>query len=208
METTEREIEYRVDGEYNKSFNTNLKFALLGALELDNIYLLRGGISFGNIENNTDIKFFGAAGIAPLPRIPLEFSVLYIYNGIPEYEVHTNTLMPVITYNFKRVGISVGYNFRVTSFFGTDILFETVLSFAFNIIFIDNDTLKLALRMSNFNDFQAGNMGSYTLNFYSGIHLDENWIIVSELEVIPSGIGSGTTVLYGIALRAGVRYSW
>jgi hypothetical protein len=208
METTEREIEYRVDGEYNKSFNTKIKFALLGALELDNIYLLRSGISFGNIEDNTEINFFGSARIAPLPQTPVEFSVLYIYNGLPEYDVHTNTVMPIITYNFKRVGISVGYNFRFTSFFGTDALFETVLSFAITIFIINKDTINLGLRLSNFSDFQAGNMGAYTLNFYSGIHLDENWIVVSELEVIPTGIGSGTTVLYGIAFRAGVRYSW
>jgi hypothetical protein len=209
LEITEKNIAIRLDGEYNKSFHDSSKFTLLGALGLDNIYLFRSGMSLGNLEESTDVNLFAFASAAPFTNIPLDFSLYYIYNGLPNYHVHTNTILPVITYNFKYVGISAGYTFRFTTFFGTDVLYETVLSLAFNFIFINNETLKLGLRLANFSDFQAGNMAAYTLNFHSAIRVDKYLTALSELELIPTGTGGGTTILfYGIAFRAGVRYSW
>jgi hypothetical protein len=208
VEITGKNVEAYLEFDYNKSYNYNADITFTGELELNNIFLFKGGLSLGETADVLGINLFQAAHVKPFKKIPLDFSLLYIYNGLPGYEVHTNTIMPVITYNFKRSGLSLGYNFRFTSFFGEDDLFETVLSFAWYFTFINKEKFSIGFRIANFNNFEAGNMGSYTIDLYSAIRVTDNWKVINGFEFLPTGIGSGTTVFYGFILRAGVKYSW
>jgi hypothetical protein len=208
IEITEKEIEGYIRGEYNRTFNYYGDISLIGSVGLDNLLLFRGGVALGKAEEVTDIAAFAGAGYSPFPMVPLSFSLSYIYNGLPEFENNIHSILPFISYNAKLAGISVGVNFRFTSFFDEIALFEPMLSFYVYFNFVAIETLQIGLSAGNFNDFHAKNVSAYSLSVNSLIKLDENWSAVIELELMQTGGGGLSSTLYGIAWRTGARYSW
>jgi hypothetical protein len=207
LEITNKEFETNLIIDYNKTFLFNGGLSFSSGLEFNNSFLFRTGISFGTMRETADIKFFMGAHINPF-SFPLIFSLSYIYNWLPDYDVRTSTIMPVISYNAKWAGISIGYNFRFTTFFGADQLFETVLSASAYVNFANNEKLRIGLSIGNFSEFQAKNMVSYSAVLYSTIHINKNFSLINDIELIPSGLGGRTTVFYEIELHMGVKYSW
>jgi len=208
LEITKIETDAYIRGEFNRSFNYHGGLSATGAIELDNRYTFRGGISFGSTKINSDINTFIGARYSPFPNLPLHFSLSYIYNGLPEYNAHTHSILPVIYFNAKRAGISVGFNFRFTSFFGSNAQFESILSFYGYFNFINNDNLRIWAGAGNFSDFYAKNMGAYSLSFGAVVRIDSNWSIIGQLELMQSGGDGFSTNFYGIAWSGGAKYSW
>ena len=208
LEITGKEVEAYYRNEYNRSFNYYGEFSTVGGMELNSLYNIKSGFSIGFSQGITDIKLFTAAGIKPFKEIPLNFSLTWNYNGLPEYEAHTHTILPVISYNALRAGIAAGISFRFSSFFGEPALFESIFSFSLYFNFINNEPLQIGIRCANYNDFIAGNLGSYSLCLYSKVNISGNWSIINDIEVMQSGSIGLAANFYGIAWRTGAVFTW
>jgi len=208
IEITGAEIEANLGGEYNRGFTYYSDFSATGSIEFNYLYTLTFGASFGMSADNTNINSLVKIKYSPDWNLPMEFSVLYINNTIPEYSSIINSFMPVVSLNGSRAGISIGMNFRFSSYFYEGAQFESILSLYAYYNFINSDALKIGIGVGNFNNFKAGNMEAYSLNLDVVISLDENWSITSQFELMQSGIGGMSTNLYGFAWRGGARYSW
>jgi len=205
---TDKEIEVYMRSEYNRSNIFYGELSLLGGLEFYNNLRVKGGISIGMTESSTDIHSFFRTNYAPFEKIPVTFSLIWIYNGIPEYEVHTHSLLPFVTYGSSRAGISAGVNFRFTSFFGEETQFESIFSFNGYVNFLNTDDVQIGLSAGTFGDFYAKNIGAYSLKLNIYMYLDSNWTILNEIELMQSGGDGFSTNFYGFAWRGGARYSW
>jgi len=205
---TERYLEAYLRGEYNRSFNYNGDFSFISFIEFENSVSIRSGLSLGRIGDSFDIKGFIRPRYTPFASLPLHFSVSYIYNGLPDYDVHTHNILPFVSFDADIAGISIGLNCRFTSFFGESAQFESILSFYGYYNFINSETLVLGIGCGTFSDFNARNLGAYTLKFYTSIRLDSNWSITSDIEIFQSGGDGLSTNLYGFAWRAGAKFTW
>jgi len=208
VQITDGEIEAYLRGEYNRVFNYYGDISAIGLIELNNMYTFRLGFSLGKAAGSTNIKTHTSAAIAPFSRIPLAFHIIYLYNGIPDYDNHTHTILPLVSFNTPRAGISIGPSLRFTSFFNEGAQFESILSFSMYFNFINNEKLCLGLSFVNINDFQAKNFGAYSLMFNTVIRLDDKWQIINDLEFTQSGGDGFSTVFFGFGWRGGVKYKW
>jgi hypothetical protein len=208
VEITDGNIEAYLRGEYNRAFNYYGDISAIGSIELNNMFTFRLGFSLGKAADNTTINTHASAGIAPFSRIPLYFHLIYIYNGIPDYSNHAHAILPLVSYNTARAGISIGPSLRLTSFFDESAVFEPILSFSMYFNFINNDRLCIGINFANFNDFQTKNFGAYSLKLNVLITLDEKWQIINELELSQSGGDGFSTIFYGFGWRGGVKYTW
>ena len=205
---TEKEVEAFFRAEYNRSSIFYGEMSVLGGIEFYNLLKLKGGISIGRTKGSTDLNSFIRVNYSPFARIPLNFSLAYIYNGIPEYEAHSHSLLPFITYGASRAGISAGVNFRFSSFFGEKPQFESLLSFYGYVNIVNTNSLIIRIGAGTFSDFYAKNIGAYSLKINIDIYLDSKWSILNELELMQSGGNGFSTNFYGFAWRGGARYSW
>ncbi|MCL2244724.1 MAG: hypothetical protein FWC03_09710 [Treponema sp.] len=208
IEITGKEIEVYYKNEYNRSFSYYGELSAAGCLELNNSFTVKSGFSAGFAQGITDIKIFTNTGIEPFEIIPLKFSLAWNYNGLPEYEAHTHTIQPVISYNTDRAGIAAGVSLRFSSFYGESALFESILSFSVYYNFINNESLRIGISCANFNDFSAGNMGSYSLAVNSEVNINSNWSIINDIELMQSGSVGLSSNFYGIAWRTGAKLTW
>jgi hypothetical protein len=209
LHITKIELGLDIRGEYNRTFYYGGDIALTGAIELNDFFCAKIGLSLGGfLEEALDIKSFGSFHITPLAGYGLEISLAYIYNGLPKYETHSSSILPYISYNGRWAGISLGVNFRFTSFFGEPPLYESMLSFSGYINFVNVEMLVIGIKCANFYDFYAGNMGSYSFAIYSRVNFNKNWSVISDLELLQSGSVGLSATFYGIAVRMGIRYLW
>jgi len=208
VDITESGIEAYLKGEYNRVFNYYGDISVIGSLELDNLFTFKLGFSLATAANSININTHTSAGVTPFSGVPLDFRVIYIYNGIPDFENHTHTILPLVSFNGTIFGISAGTSLRFTSFFNERAVFESVLSFSVYVNFINNDNLRIGISIANFNEFQAKNFGAYSLKFYTAVRMDSSWQIINELELMQSGGDGFSTVFFGFGWRGGVRYTW
>jgi hypothetical protein len=208
VQITEKEAGFDFRGEYNRALVYSMDFSVLGALELNDLYTFSNGISLGDTGGEIDIKAFTQGRIGPLFGKPLHFSLAYIYNGLPAYESHAHTILPLVTFGGRWVGITIGPGFRFTSFFGEKPLFESMLSFAGYANFINNKKLCIGMGLANFSDFYAGTMGAYFHSLNTLIRINDRWSLINNIELLQSGSVALTANFYGIAYRGGVRFKW
>ena len=205
------DVEAYLKGEYNRGYHNYGEISLIGSVELFDQLSFTLGAAYGSSSRNNDVNLFFKAGYAPFtPEYlsPLGFSLLYIYNGMIDFAAHTHSLLPVVSYNTQRFGISLGMNFRFSSFFGETAQVETVFSFYLYYNFICNDDFSLGLGIGNFNNFDARNMGAIWLNLNTVIRINENWSVLAEIELKQSGIDGLAANFYGASLKGGARFSW
>jgi len=214
IEITGKEVEAHLRGEYNRNYYFSGDISAISAVELNNRLKFRTGASLGWAEDITDLKIFTNARFRLLekrtqgPLGPLGLGFSWIYNGLPEYEAHSHTLLPVVFYNAKYGGITIGPGFRFTSFFNEPAIFQPTLSISVYANFINNEKFLIGLSLANFNDFQANNFALYSLCFNSAIHIKHRWSLLNELELKQSGGDGLTAAFYGVALRTGARFTW
>ena len=208
IDITGKEVEARLSGEYNRTFAAYGEISAAGSLELNNLFLFRGGASFGIARGSADINLFTKAQVTPLKNVPLGFYVSWNYSGLPVYETYSHTILPSISYNTRRVGISAGVSFMLTSFFGEKAIFESILSLSGYINFINNETLRLGIVCANFTDFRTGTMGSYSLTLASAVRITDRWTIVNDIELSQRGSIGLAAYFYGIGLKTGVNFTW
>ena len=208
MQPTGEELGVFFTPEYNRALNFCWALATTGSVTFAEMYTVRGGLSLGGTGKAFDMKVFAGGSVAfPIP-VPLSVRLAYNYNGMPKYEAHTHSLLPLVSLCFPRLGIELGPNLRFTRFFGEQPVFESMFSARFYINFFYRDALKIGMEFTNFDDFTYGNFGSYYLKFYSVIPLRERLSLINDIEVHQGGSVALTSNFYGIVYRGGVVFSW
>jgi hypothetical protein len=205
---TDKSLEAYLRGEYNRNFDFFGDISAIGDFKINDIFNVRSGFSYGRLAGSSDFKIFTKASVSPFLKRAIDFSLLWIYHGLFEYETHSNSIVPVVTYNWKKAGFSLGVNFRFTSFYGESSEQEYVLTYSYYYNFINSETLRIGIIWGNLGDFYARNMGAYSLKFLGAVRLYNNWTLLNEMELLQSGGIGLTKNFYGIALKTGVRYSW
>ena len=208
IDLTKKEIEACLTGEYNRSVDYNIGVSAAGGIELNEICVFRSGVSYGKNTDGSEINSFLGGRYSPFSKIPLSFSLLYIYNGLPEYKTNLHSILPFISYNAKYAGISLGSNFRFTSFFDETAIFEPLISFILYLNFINNETLRIGISAGNFSEFYARNIGAYSMCLNAGIRLNDNLLLMNELEFMQGGTDGLVAIFFGFALRGGVKFTW
>jgi len=208
IDLTGKEIEMYLTGEYNRGAEYIIGISAAGGIELNNVCKLRSGVFYDKNADSSDINSFFSGKYLPFSKIPLGFSLLYIYNGIPEYETHSHSILPFTSYNTKRIGISLGANFRFTSFFGETAVFEPIISFLSYFNFINNERFRFGISVGNFCEFYAKSTTAYSYSLNTGIHLNNKFLLINELEFLQGGADGLVSTFYGLALRGGVKFTW
>jgi len=208
IDVTGKEVEAYLSGEYNRSSGGCWDLSVIGAINPHESVTLRGGLSAGSFADAASVNAFSTVGVNPFSRIPLRFSLSYIYNGLQGYDVHTHAVLPFVSYNAARAGISYGPNFRFTSFFGESARFEMINSFSIYLTVINDKKRRLEAVVGNFCDFYAKNMGAYSFRVNYAVFVTDNWTVINEIELLQSGSDALTANFYGVAFRSGARYSW
>jgi hypothetical protein len=208
IEITEKEAEAHLRGEYNRNYYFFGDISAIGGIEVNNRLKFRTGLSIGWAQDITDIRIFSSARFSLLEKRPLGVELSWIYNGLPEYEAHSHTLLPCLSWNAKYWGIKIGPSLRFTSFFSESTIFETTLSIGAYANFVNNEKLRIGVNIANFNDFQAHTFGFFSVCFNSAMRINPCWSILNELELKLSGVDGLTTNFYGIALRGGAKFTW
>jgi len=208
IELTEKEIEARLTEEYNRGFEFNTGMSVIGGIELNKICKFRSGISFKKSEELSDLNIFLSGKYSPFSKVPVSFSLLYIFNNLYEYETSIHSILPYISYNAKRAGVSLGLNSRFTSFFEEEPQFESILSSCVYFNFVNKETLLIGVSLGNFDEFYARNIGTYSFNINTVIRINSNWSIINEFELMQSGGDGFLSAFYGFGWRGGARFSW
>lgn len=207
LDITDKEAAFDFRGEYSRSLLYAIDFSGSAAIELNDLYTFRGGLSLGAAGGSFDIKLFTRFEAGPVFKV-LRFSLAYVYNGLPGYGAHTHTLLPLVSVNGRWAGISIGPGIRFTRYFGETTVFESVLSLWGYVNFVNNDKLVIGISAANFTDFYVGNMGSYSIRLNSLLRINDQWAIINDLELLQSGSIGLTASFYGIAYRGGFRFTW
>jgi hypothetical protein len=155
-----------------------------------------------------EIKTFASADYTLPVFPPLHFCVAFFYNGLPQYGANTFSLLPLIAFNWKWAGFSVGITNRWTSFFGEPGIYESILSISVYGYFYLSEKFKIGFRIANYGDFVALNYGAYFLNLNSIVRILPQLSVINELELYQSGGGGLTATFYGVAYRGGIVYKW
>jgi len=208
IDLTKKEIEACLTGEYNRSVNYNIGISAAGGIELNEICIFRSGILYGKNAYNSEINSFFGSKYSPFSEIPISFSFLYIYNGLPEYKTNSHSILPFISYNTKRAGVSLGPNFKFISFLDETAIYEFNISSLIYFNFINDETLRIGVSIGNFSEFYTNNIGAYSMRVNADIRLNDNLLLINELEFLQSGGDGLTSIFFGLALRTGVKYTW
>jgi len=203
-----KEAEAHIRGEYNRNYDFFGDISTIGAIELNNRLKFRTGFSIGWAEDTTDIKLFSSARFGVLKKLPLELELAWIYNGLPEYDAHSHTILQFVSWKARYWGITIGPGLRLTSFFKEPAIFETTLSAGVYANFVNNKKFRIGVSLANFNDFQANNFALYSFCLNSAVRLTPLLSLLNELELKQSGGDGLSATFYGIAMRGGVKFKW
>ena len=207
IQFTEKEAGVYITPEINRTFYSCWNFSADGGVKINERYGVKGGLAMGTAGTTFEIKAF-AGGEAAIPvKVPLFVSLAYNYNGLPDYESHTHSILPSVSLNWPLAGISAGPGFRFTSFF-SEVLFEPVISASLYVNFINTDNLRLGFRIATFDNFTMYNFGGYFLNLNSKIRLSKLVFLINEIELHQSGSVGLVSNFYRCVYRGGVTLSW
>jgi hypothetical protein len=205
---TGKELGFAVQPEFNRTFYFCYDTSLFGSLELNKKMKAEGGAALGNTGRAFDISLFGRGEFRlPIPA-PLSFNLLGIYNATPDYLSHVHTLLPFLSFKGKWAGISAGTTLRFTFFDRESAISESILALSAYVNFCQTEKLKMGLEAANFDNFRAGNMGSYFLKLYSRVRLTKNLTLLNDIKIEQTGSIGLDANFYGIAYRGGLVWKW
>jgi len=208
---TTKEAALFIKGEYDRSNLYYGEISITGAVEFNNLINIKGGFAIGKSALCAESNAFLNSRYAPFNfnyLTPLGFSVSYIYNGLPDFKTHIHSIIPAISYNTWRFGLSLGVNLRFSSFFAEEPEFESIFSFHSYFNFISADKLIIGAGFGNFSDFHAKNIGAYSLKLNVDILINRNWSVLNVIELMQSGGDGLTTTFYGLSWKGGAKFSW
>lgn len=196
--------------EYNRALRFSWNLDALGTLEFNNALTFKGGIASGQTGEapHINMTLAGEFGLTRFISFPLYVSLVYLYNGLPLYQSHANTLLPLIGIKGRRAGISLGPSLRFTAFYGAPALFEPVFSFQVYVNPYYTERLVIGLVWANYHETAAGNMGSYSLGLKTTAGITKQLKLINEITIYQSGSVALAADFYGIAYRGGVVLQW
>jgi hypothetical protein len=214
IEITNMEAEYFLSADFNRTFNFIGGISVAGKIEFNNRFTIKEGVFLGWTEDITSIKIFSYAAYRILADIPftadwpLELKVAWVYNGLPEYETHSHAIAPIISWNGKYFGLSVGYGARFTSFFGEGSLTEQMVPLGIYVNFINNKKICAGVSLANYTDYQIDSFIAYALAAKVSVKVNKHFSISNELEFRESGADGLTNIFHGVVWKGGAKLSW
>jgi hypothetical protein len=207
------EAELDVTGEFNRVFQYCADISLSGALELNNYFSLSSGLSLGALglaaeKSVLAYDTFGRAGLRFPTGFPLELDFSYVYNGLPEYRTSIHTMLPLVSSRWKWAGFSLGTALRYTVYDREAPIFEPIPAFMLFARCINREAIRAGVKIANFSDFLAGNMGAYFLNLNVSIKITKQMRLINEVEVFQTGSIGLAAAFYGILCRGGINCQW
>jgi hypothetical protein len=198
---SEAEIYLATESNNNISFAWNIN--ALGMLEIQDLFLIRGGTSIG-MDGVLNIDAFIQGGVRlPLP-IPVSFNTSYIMNTYPDYKTTLHSIIPHITTDLWRFELTMGYYFRFLQFDQSSIL-EQGLSYRVRFNAIDTSQVNLSIYAGNFSDFMAGNTLSINFGLTGSIAASPRIVLIGGIECMQTGIDGLTASFYGVTINGGMR---
>jgi hypothetical protein len=202
------EAGFTVEPEINRAFSSAVSFASFGAFKVNSRFILKGGVSLGTTGNIFDMKgFTKTEAVFPLP-VPLSVSVHYIYNGMPAYKTHIQSLAPLISFKSRWVGVSFGPAWHFITFNRKMVAAEPVFAFSWYVNFYHTDKGRIGLRCANLTDFVSGNTGAYWVQLSSRFSVTPICSFINDLTVYQSGSIGLSAAFYGLAYRGGIVFTW
>ncbi|MDR2304308.1 MAG: hypothetical protein LBE10_06945 [Treponema sp.] len=202
------ELGFSVTPEYNRAFNQCWTFSGTGSLSFNERYTVKSGFSFWAARAVYEVDtLIGGEVVFPV-SFPLSGSFAYVFNGMPDYDTWSHTLLPLISLKGRRAGISVGPAFRFNSFYYNRMVFESMLIASVYVNFYNTEKFRAGLRCANFGDFTVGNFGSYFLTLNSSLKFTKLFSLTNELELHQSGSSGLSANFFGVAYRGGLTVSW
>ncbi|AEF83545.1 hypothetical protein TREPR_2809 [Treponema primitia ZAS-2] len=207
---TGKEAGVDVKNEYNRTYNQCWTFSGFGALTLNDRYTLKTGLALWEttVAWETD-AFVSASAALPLPiPFPVYADFAYMLNAMPDYETSSHTLLPALGVRGKYAGFALGLRARFSVFYDDPPIFEPILAFSGYVNFFNSEPFRLGLGCANYDDFIAGNFGSYYFNLNSKIRLLKFLFLVNGLDLYQTGSVGLAANLYGLAFNMGVVFNW
>jgi hypothetical protein len=208
IEVSKTELEAALTPEYNRVFSQGLTVSVQGLIELNERVSFKGGGAFWTAPSAYEMDAFIGGEYALPVKVPLFVDLSYIYNGMPDYETYSHSLLNTIMIKGRWAGVSLGFNLRFTSFFNDPVLFEPIIAFFGYVNFYNSKTFRIGISGANYSEFSAGNFGSYFYGLNSMMRVSELVSVINDLELRQSGSVGLSADFYGIAYRGGVVFSW
>ena len=206
---THTEIEYFIISDFNRTFNYLGGFSLSGLIEFNHRVTVKEGVYLNCLPEDVNmIKIFTNATYRILKDWPLDAKLAWTYNGLPDYETHSHTIAPIISWNEKYYGISVGYGFRFTYFFGEGPEIEHILPVGIYVNFINDKKICVGMSLANYSDFQMDSFIAFALAAKVTLNIEDGFSIINEFELRQSGADGLTNIVYGVIWKGGVKLSW
>jgi hypothetical protein len=180
-------------------------------VELNDTLIVKGGLTAGQVWDITAVNTHLSAEYRfPFFRkfLPLNLKAAYIYNGWPAWETYVHTLLPLAGLEWRYFGIFAGPALRYTFFAGDPPFFEPILAYSLYVNFYHTDDARIGMGFSNFDDFSAGNLASYSFSLNSRFRLTRLVSISGEVAIAMSGNVGRLTSVYGISCTQGIIFTW
>jgi len=210
---THREISAGISPEYNRTFLNSLSGNLSGAVELNGIVTCAAGFEYGALGigragGTSLVNAFASADYRLPLRFPLFAGLSYKHNNLPDYEMSTHTLLPLLSFRTEHFGLSLGMANRWTCFFG-ETASEAEHIIAFRIYGgLTKGALGFTLAFANYDDFNAQNFGAYFLSARCVYKIRFGLAVINQLALYQSGSSSLAANFYGFAYTGGVSWSF
>ncbi|MDR2484984.1 MAG: hypothetical protein LBD55_06285 [Treponema sp.] len=207
---TRVKLGFAFEPELNRTFGASVGFSGFGSLTLNTRFAMKGegGISLGTTGTAYDIKTFAKAEMGFPFRVPLSASFHYIYNGLPAYKTHIQSLIPMVSLNGRWAGFSIGPAWHFTAFNREELIVESVLAFSGYVNFYNTGKARIGLQCANITNFVSRNMGAYSLKLYSQADIIRGCSLINEITLYQSGSVGLAAVFYGAAYRGGIIFTW
>ncbi|MFP3042139.1 hypothetical protein LQZ19_10020 [Treponema primitia] len=208
---TRAELGFGIIPEYNRSFYYSWDIMTTGSVEFNKNFILGSGVSMGQVEDIFDINtYINAEYGFPFfrPYVPMVLKIAYIYNGLPEYETHIHTLLPTFSFKWRYFGGSIGSTLRFTTFDKNPAIFEPIIAYSAYLNFYNTDDAVIGIGLSNYDDFNAANLGSYSFNLNNRIRITNLISLSNVVEIAMSGNVGHIVSVYGISYGGMIIFKW
>jgi hypothetical protein len=208
MGITQKSLGGEFRARYDRVFLNYFDAAINGSLEFKKRLVLNGGIDLEFLETTPNLSIFTGGKMALSLPVPLSVALAYVYNRMPDYQTSIHSVVPLLSLNGRRAGISLGPTLRFTSFYSEPAVFEWIISFLVYVNFYYSGTVKFGTRWANFDNYLFGNTGSYFLTLYYLYTFPTGVSLIHELTIYQTGSVGFAANPYGLSYKGGIKFQW
>lgn len=194
-----------VTGTYKYTYDSALgpqnELSLYGVQDLSENTLLSAG--FSTAFNSLPEAFFLKFALNNYPSF-LRYSINLLSRDFPDYEVKENSLYPTISLITKYFELEIGMSMRILEADIQMVTYHTLYRLQFNIL--DLKKYGLLFRMSNFDNFRAGNINELYYTVENSLKVNDQFIIRLDMGFQNAGQLSFTSYYSKFFAQVGLRY--